>query len=119
MGAYNRVNGERACATEPLLQKILCREFGLDGSVASGSGAICDIHRNHGVTANEAESAARAVNNGCILNCGDADKWLKTAVLLGMISEETITASVEKLFEARFRLGMFDKDGPYDQLTDE
>lgn len=87
--------------------------------MVSDCGAICDINRNHQVTANEAESAALAVNNGCILNCGDAYKWLKTAVLLGMISEETITASVEKLFEARFRLGMFDKDGPYDQLTDE
>ena len=119
MGAYNRVNGEPACASETLLQKILFGEFGFDGYVVSDCGAICDINRNHQVTANEAESAALAVNNGCILNCGDAYKWLKTAVLLGMISEETITASVEKLFEARFRLGMFDKDGPYDQLTDE
>lgn len=119
MGAYNRVNGEPACASETLLQKILFGEFGFGGYVVSDCGAICDINRNHQVTANEAESAALAVNNGCILNCGDAYKWLKTAVLLGMISEETITASVEKLFEARFRLGMFDKDGPYDQLTDE
>ncbi len=119
MGAYNRVNGEPACASETLLQKILFGEFGFEGYVVSDCGAICDINRNHQVTANEAESAALAVNNGCILNCGDAYKWLKTAVLLGMISEETITASVEKLFEARFRLGMFDKDGPYDQLTDE
>ena len=119
MGAYNRVNGEPACASETLLQKILFGEFGFEGYVVSDCGAICDINRNHQVTANEAESAALAVNNGCILNCGDAYKWLKTAVLLGMISEETITASVEKLFEARFRLGMFDKDGPYDQLTDK
>lgn len=118
MGAYNRVNGEPACASETLLKEVLFGEFGFEGYVVSDCGAICDINRNHQVTANEAESAALAVNNGCILNCGDAYKWLKTAVLLGMISEETITASVEKLFEARFRLGMFDQDGPYDQLDD-
>ena len=36
--------------------------------MVSDCGAICDINRNHQVTANEAESAALAVNNGCILN---------------------------------------------------
>ena len=116
MGAYNRVNGEPACASETLLQKILFGEFQFQGYVVSDCGAICDINRNHQVTANEAESCALAVNNGCILNCGSAYKWLKTAVLLGMISEETITASVEKLFEARFRLGMFDEDCPYNSI---
>lgn len=79
-------------------------------------GAICDINNHHKITANEAESAALAVNNGCQLNCGDAYKWLKTAVATGLISEETITESVERLFEARFRLGMFDDDCIYDKI---
>ena len=30
MGAYNRVNGEPACASETLLQKILFGEFGFE-----------------------------------------------------------------------------------------
>lgn len=119
MGAYNRVNGEPACGSKTLLQDILYGEFGFKGYVLSDCGAICDINREHRVTANEAESAALAVNNGCSLNCGDAYKWLKTAVVMGLISEETITESVERLFEARFRLGMFDSDCPYDALTDD
>lgn len=119
MGAYNRVNGEPSCASPRLLQEILYREFKFDGYVLSDCGAICDINRSHHVTANEAESAALAVNNGCILNCGDAYKWLITAVTAGMISEETITAAVEKLFETRFRLGMFDEDCPYNAIDDQ
>ena len=119
MGAYNRVNGEPCCASKTLLQDILRGEFGFEGYVVSDCGAICDINQHHKVTANEAESAALAVNNGCELNCGEAYKWLKTAVALDLISEETITEAVTKLFTARFRLGMFDDDCEYDNISFE
>jgi beta-glucosidase len=117
MGAYNRINGEPACGSKTYLKDILYGEFGFKGYVVSDCGAICDINEHHKVTNNEAESAALAVNNGCQLNCGNAYKWLKTAVASGMISEETITQSVERLFEARFRLGMFDDDCIYDKIA--
>ncbi|HOP09888.1 MAG TPA: glycoside hydrolase family 3 C-terminal domain-containing protein [Oscillospiraceae bacterium] len=117
MGAYNRVLGEPCCASKRLLGDILRGEFGFDGYVVSDCGAICDINKTHKVTANEAESAALAVKNGCDLNCGDAYKWLKTSVAMGLLDEETVTVSVERLFEARLKLGMFDKcvydDIPY------
>ncbi len=116
MGAYNRVNGEACCASETLLQKILYGEFGFRGYVVSDCSAICDIHKNHKITNNVAESAALAVKSGCQLNCGTAYEWLKTSAALGMIDEETVTAAVERLFEARFRLGMFDSDCEYDKI---
>ncbi len=116
MGAYNRTNGEPCCASKTLLQDILRGEFNFDGYVVSDCGAICDINRNHKVTENEAESAALAVKNGCDLNCGSAYQWLKTAAALDLIDEETITKSVERLFEARFRLGMFADDCEYDNI---
>lgn len=115
MGAYNRINGEPACGSKTYLKDILMGELGFEGYVLSDCGAICDFNLHHHVTENAAESSAMAVNNGCILNCGDAYKWLVTAVVEEMISEETITAAVEKLFEARFRLGMFDET-PYDSI---
>jgi len=116
MGAYNRVNGEPSCASQTLLQKILYGEFGFNGYVVSDCGAINDIHANHKYTKNAAESAALAVKNGCQLNCGTAYFYLSEAVAMGLISEEEITAAVEKLFEARFRLGMFDDDCEYDKI---
>ncbi len=116
MGAYNRVNGEACCASETLLGKILYGEFGFKGYVVSDCGAIADINRGHHITNNEAESAALAVSNGCQLNCGDAYLALYEAYEMDLIDEDTITAAVEKLFEARFRLGMFDTDCEYDNI---
>ena len=117
MGAYNRTNGEACCASPTLLQDILREEFGFKGYVVSDCGAICDIDQHHKITNNPAESAALAVNNGCELNCGSAYQWLKTAVALDLITEETITEAVVKLFTARFRLGMFDSDCEYNSIS--
>ncbi len=116
MGAYNRVNGEPACASQQLLQDILYGEWGFDGYVVSDCGAINDINAHHHVTETQAESSALAVRKGCALNCGSAYAALLAAVDAGLIDEETITHAVEKLFESRFKLGMFDEDCPYDSI---
>lgn len=116
MGAYNAVDGEPCCASKTLLQDILRDEFGFKGYVVSDCSAICDIHKHHKITQNDAESAALAVNNGCELNCGTAYVWLKAAVANNLVTEDTITEAVVKLFTARFRLGMFDSDCEYDNI---
>ncbi len=108
MGAYNRVNGEPACASKTLLEDILRKEWGFEGHVVSDCGAIQDIHENHKLTSTPEESAALAVNNGCDLNCGWVYEHLKTAVKEGLISEETINKSVARLMKTRIKLGMFD-----------
>ncbi len=119
MGAYNRINGEPACASPTYLKETLYHKLGFDGYVVSDCGAICNINQHHKVTKNEAESAALALNNGCHLNCGQSYQWLKVAVAEGLISEEVITDAAERLFAARMRLGMFDSDCEYDQIPYE
>ncbi len=119
MGAYNRINGEVACASQTYLKQKLYDEFGFDGYVVSDCGAIADFHNHHHITETPTESAALAVNNGCYLNCGETYSWLVAAVAQGLITEETITHAVEVLFEARFRLGMFSDDCPYDSIPYE
>ena len=119
MGAYNRVNGEACCASKTLLQDILYGKFGFKGYVVSDCGAIRDIHAGHHITDSEPESVALALNNGCHLNCGDAYLSLYEAYEMDLITEETITEAVTKLFEARFRLGMFDDDCEYDNIPYE
>jgi len=42
MGAYNKVNGEHACANSWLLDTVLRREWGFDGLVVSDWGAVTD-----------------------------------------------------------------------------
>ena len=116
MGAYNRTNGEACCASERLLKDIIRGEFGFDGYVVSDCGAIRDINEHHHLTDSLAESSALAVKAGCDLNCGSAYLWLSEAAEKGMIDEDTITQSVERLMEARFRLGMFSDDCEYDNI---
>ncbi|MGC8667636.1 MAG: glycoside hydrolase family 3 C-terminal domain-containing protein [Chthonomonadales bacterium] len=108
MAAYNRTNGEPCCASKTLLQDILRDEWGFTGYVVSDCGAIDDIFRNHRVVLTAEQAAALAVANGCDLNCGDTYKALIGAILNGLLDETAINRAVERLFEARIRLGMFD-----------
>ncbi|MCI7129799.1 MAG: glycoside hydrolase family 3 C-terminal domain-containing protein [Lachnospiraceae bacterium] len=122
MGAYNRVNGEPACGSKTLLQDILREEWGFEGHVVSDCWAILDFHEHHKVTNSVQESAAMAVNNGCDLNCGTAFLHLKEAYDEGLITEDAITAAVERLMEVRIRLGMMEEypspyaDVPYEKV---
>ena len=120
MGAYNRVNGAPACGNKRLLKDVLRDEWGFEGHVVSDCWAILDFHEHHKVTDTVAESAAMAVNNGCDLNCGTAFLHMKEAYEQGLVTEETITAVVERLMEVRIRLGMMeDYPSPYDEIPYE
>jgi beta-glucosidase len=108
MGAYNAVYGRPACANPLLLTKILRRDWGFDGHVVSDCGAIYDIFGNHHFAATPEAAAAAAVQAGDDLCCGTDYNSLTRAVKEGLISEKEIDVAVSRLFEARFRLGLFD-----------
>lgn len=119
MCAYNRVNGVPACGNEWLLTKILRDDWGFKGYVVSDCGAIRDIHLNHKYVETPEEAAALAVKAGCELNCGEVYlSSLLNAVNQGLIGEEYLTAAVEKLFVARYKLGLFapQKDFPFSNI---
>ncbi|HJP90428.1 MAG TPA: glycoside hydrolase family 3 C-terminal domain-containing protein [Pyrinomonadaceae bacterium] len=108
MCAYNRTNGEPCCANTKLLSDILRGEWGFDGYVVSDCGAIDDIYQRHHFVKTAEEASALAVKRGTDLECGDSYKSLVNAVKQGLISEAEIDRALKRLFEARFRLGMFD-----------
>lgn len=118
MGAYNRVNGVPCCGSKFLLEDVLRQKWGFKGHVVSDCGAIRDIFQFHEVVETSAEAAAMAINAGCDLFCsvGIFTKrkkkirwdWIKGAVEKGLLTENTINKSLRRLFEAKFRLGMFD-----------
>jgi beta-glucosidase len=108
MCAYNRVDGVPACASTDLLVKRLRGEWGFTGYVVSDCGAIADIFRFHKYKPNAAEASAVAVKAGTDLTCGNEYRALVDAVKSGLISEAEIDRSLERLFVARFKLGMFD-----------
>jgi beta-glucosidase len=108
MCAYNRVNGEAACASDILLG-ILRREWKFPGFIVSDCGAIDDIYLNHKVVATAPEAAALGVKHETDLDCfGRVYPKLVEAVQKGLITEREIDASVRRLFLARMKLGMFD-----------
>ena len=116
MGAYNRVNGEPACASQALLVDTLRGKWDFDGHVVSDCGAINDIHIHHKVTSSPAESAAIALKAGCDVNCGTAYVSMLLALEKGLVTEEEITTACERLFTTRYMLGMFADDCEYNAI---
>jgi beta-glucosidase len=108
MCAYNRVNGEPACASQLLLGDILRGEWKFGGYVVSDCDAVADIYKHHKYTKTEAEGVALAVKRGTELTCGYEYRALPEAIKQGLISEAEIDTAVKRLFTARFKLGMFD-----------
>ena len=121
MGAYNRFRGESCCGSHYLLTSILRDNWGFDGYVVSDCGAIYDIFGHHKIASSLAEAAAIGVKSGCDLNCGWTYLHLKTAVDSGYIEESDIDVSLQRLFRARFKLGMFDPEQivPYSKIPYE
>jgi len=115
MGAYNRLNGEAACASKYLMGKL--EEWGFDGYFVSDCWAIRDFHTEHMVTSTMSESAALALKTGCDLNCGNVYLHLLVALQEGLINEEDLTKAVVHLMRTRARLGLLDDSCEYDDIS--
>jgi beta-glucosidase len=129
MCAYNRINGEPACANTFLLKDQLRDAWKFNGYVVSDCDAIVDIFDGHHFTKSMAEAAAVAMKTGLDNECADfftkatdnSDyrKYLD-AVKEGLLTEKQIDVSLKRLFTARFRLGLFDPPAmvPYAETPD-
>ena len=118
MCAYNAVRGEPACA-DPFLLNTLRNKWGFQGYVVSDCGAISDIHQGHGYVLGLEQADALAVKAGTDLSCGREYAALPFAVANRLLSSADVDRAVKRLFEARFRLGMFDPPEmvPWSKLT--
>ena len=108
MCAYNRVDGQPACANPRLLADVLRERWGFKGYVVSDCGAIGDIWLNHKFAPAAPEGVARAVKAGTDLNCGVEYTNLLAAVRAGLLAESDIDQALRRLLTARFKLGLFD-----------
>jgi beta-glucosidase len=119
MCVYNAVNGIPGCASSDLLQKRLRGEWGFQGYVVSDCGAVSDIFRGHKYTPSLGGAAVAAVKAGTDLTCGTEYKNLVEEVKASRITEAEIDSSLQRLFVARVRLGMFDplERVPYSRIA--
>ncbi len=107
MCAYNAVRGEPACANHMLFD-TLRNKWGFKGYVVSDCWAISDLHQGHGFVLTLEQAAALAVKAGTDLSCGPEFSALPFALRNRLLSNDDLDRAVKRLFEARFRLGMFD-----------
>ncbi len=111
MCAYNSINGEPACANSFLLQDSLRKNWSFQGYVVSDCGAITDIYTSHKYVKTIEAAAAVSLRRGTDLDCDFTEteqKGYLDAVKSGALTEAEIDRSLERIFTARFRLGMFD-----------
>lgn len=118
MCAYNSLRGLACCSNDALLDKILRDEWGFKGYVVSDCWAISDIYEFHKQTPDASSASAISVKAGTDLECGNSYPALLEAVKKGLIKEDELDISLKRLFEARFKLGMFDPQEkvPYSKI---
>ena len=116
MGAYNRVNGEAACASQELVVKTLRKDWEFDGYFVSDFLALMDFHENHHVTKDVFETCAMALKATCDVNAGFAYRSMMEAYEKGMVTEEEIRNAAISAYTIRAALGMFADDCEYDEI---
>lgn len=117
MCVYNAVYGVPGCASDMLLSQTLRRDWGFKGYVVSDCGAVANVYREDSLhyTKTAPEGVAVSFKAGTDLICGDYRNNMTTepenivaAVRAGLMPQATIDQALERLFTARFRLGLFD-----------
>ena len=114
MCAYNSIDEWPACTNKMLLKEHLRDAWGFKGFVVSDCGAIVDVNQGHKKTPDITHSAALAVQAGTDLSCSiwtPGFNTLADAVHKGLVTEDVITQAAERLYTARFQLGLFNAQG--------
>ncbi len=114
MCAYNSIDEFPACTNKMLLKEHLRDAWGFKGFVVSDCGAIVDVNNGHKKTPDIEHSAAMSIQAGTDLSCSIWTPGFNTlgkAVKDNLVGEDALTQAAERLYTARFQLGMFDPQG--------
>ncbi|WP_205516956.1 beta-glucosidase BglX [Paenibacillus sp. SYP-B3998] len=109
MTAFNTVDGIPASGNKWLMRDLLREEWGFDGVLISDWGAVKEMIP-HGVAADEAEAAHKAIQAGvdiemmtpCYIN------HLDTLVEIGAVEERLIDEAVLRILRLKKKLGLFE-----------
>ncbi|HEV2667775.1 MAG TPA: glycoside hydrolase family 3 C-terminal domain-containing protein, partial [Blastocatellia bacterium] len=115
MSAFNDLNGVPTSANHFTLTKVLRDEWKFDGVVVSDYESVREII-NHGVAADEAEAARKALTAGVDVEMVSRlyNQRLPRLVKEGKLPLAVIDEAVSRMLRVKFRLGLF--ENPY---TDE
>jgi beta-glucosidase len=113
MCAYNRIDGQPACASEELLVDHLRGAWGFQGYVVSDCDAVKDIADSHKYAPDAATAVTAAIRTGVDNECngatlsdtaGVADRY-REALDRGLITQADVDRALVRLFSARLRNG--------------
>ena len=113
MCAYNRIDGQPACASDELLDDHLRGAWGFTGYVVSDCDAVRDIADSHKYAPDAATAVAAAMRHGVDNECNTAtlsdtagltDRY-RDALARGLITEGDVDRALVRLFSARLRNG--------------
>jgi beta-glucosidase len=115
MSAFNDLNGIPTSANPFTLTKVLRDEWKFDGVVVSDYESVREII-NHGVAADDAEAAQKALTAGVDVEMVSRlyNQRLPQLVKEGKLPMAVIDEAVRRMLRVKFRLGLF--ENPY---TDE
>ncbi|TPG43739.1 glycoside hydrolase family 3 protein [Sphingomonas koreensis] len=113
MCAYNRIDGQPACASNLLLNEHLRGAWNFQGYVVSDCDAVVDIYDRHKYAPDAAAGVAAALKAGVDNECNtatlsgatDLGERYRAALQRGLISINDIDRALVRLFSARFRNG--------------
>ena len=110
MAAFNALNGEPSTANAWLLTDVLRSQWGFDGFVTSDWVGVGELI-NHGVAADGAEAARKAVLAGVDMDMMGQlyIEHLPDEVRAGRVPESVIDQAVRRILRTKFRLGLFDQ----------
>jgi beta-glucosidase len=114
MCAYNRIDGQPACASDELLKEHLRGAWGFQGYVVSDCDAVKDIADNHHYAPDPAAAVAAAIRAGVDNECHTATlgpnppplgERYREALNRHLITETDLDRVLVRLFAARYRNG--------------
>lgn len=113
MCAYNRIDGQPACASDLLLKDRLRGAWGFSGYVVSDCDAVVDIADHHKYAPDAAAGVAVALRTGVDNECntrtigGDTGLGARYAEALrrGLLTPTDLDRALVRLFSARYRTG--------------
>ena len=121
MCAYNAIDGHAACDNTMLLKDHLRDAWGFKGFVVSDCGAIDDVLNGHHDAKDIEHASAISLEAGTDLSCSVRSPEFNTlgkAVREKLVSEALVTQAAERLYTARFELGLYDGgNNPLDHIS--
>jgi len=118
MTSFNELDGVPSSGNHYLLTDILRNEWGFNGFVVTDYTSINEMV-DHGIVANEKESAELAMNAGVDMDMQGSVylDHLKALIKEGKVDEKRVEEAARRVLRMKFYLGLF--DDPYRYLDEK